>query len=818
MRNLSQDLRFAIRMLAKNPGFTLVAILTLALGIGANTAIFSVINSLLLHPHGIAHPDRLAAIRARYEKLNLKNIVVSAPDFAFVRDNKQVFAASAIENPGSFNYTGGDWPQRLRGAQVSSQWFEVFEARPMLGRVFTPEEDQPNANYEVVLAYDAWKSLFGGDPGIIERNVQLNQQSYKVIGVMGPEFQWPNPTDLWVPMGLKADAFVLDNIFNEGYLCVARLEGGVSFSNAAAYLALVTQQVSDDPRAQGYPKSSGWAMFAVPFTTFVYGDLRTPLFILLGAVGFVLLIACSNVAGLLLARATGRMKEFAIRTALGASPWRLAGQMLTESLVLATAGMIVALLIAGGAIRVLLALSPENMATGVVVSIDRYVLLFTVVMAGLSAVIFGAAPAWQIALTDPQRNLQQGRGTGGGSRGGHRFRDLLVVGELALALVLLASAGVFLKSLAHLRDVDVGFRPHGVMTAAVALPDRQYETDAKQVAFLRSVLDHLATAPGVESAAAGVPIPFSGFGGSASFNIEGRVLPPGDPGPHGDIRQVSPRYFDTMGIRLMRGRVFTDQDTKDGQPVVVIDENLARLYWPNQDAVGQHMRNGTKQPWATIVGIVSPVRHSQVVGEEASSIGVEGAGKGVYYYSLYQAPSTSMFLMARTRGDAASAGAAIREAVHAVDPDQPISDLKTMDQRVALSLGPRRSAVTLLTIFAVMALGLSAVGLFGLVRYSVAQRTQEIGVRMALGASRRDVLGMVLREGLRLALGGIFGGLLAAFALTRVLASLLYGVSATDPLTFGGMALLLTLVALLASWIPARRATRVDPLVALRYE
>ena len=818
MRNLYQDLCFAIRMLAKNLGFTLVAILTLALGIGANTAIFSVINSLLLHPHGIAHPGRLVAIRARYEKLNLKNIVISAPDFAFVRDNKQVFAASAIEQAASFNYTGSDWPQRLRGTQVSSQWFDVFEARPMLGRVFTAEEDQPNANYEVVLAYDAWKSFFGGDRGIIERNIQLNQQSYKVIGVMGPEFQWPNPTDLWVPMGLKADAFVLDNIFNENYLCVARLQGGVGFSSAAAYLALMTQHVADDPRAKGYPKSSGWAMFAVPFTTFVYGDLRKPLFILLGAVGFVLLIACSNVAGLLLARATGRMREFAIRTALGASPWRLAGQMLTESLVLATTGMILALMIAGGAIQALLALSPENMATGVGVSIDRYVLLFTVLMAGLSAIIFGAAPAWQIALTDPQRNLQQGRGTGGGSRGGHRFRDLLVVGELALALVLLASAGVFLKSLGHLRDVDVGFRPHGLMTAAIALPDRQYDTDAKQVAFLRSALDHLATTLGVESAAAGSPIPFSGFGGSSSFDIEGRVSPPGDPGPHGDIRQVSPRYFDTMGIRLMRGRVFTDQDAKDAQQVVVIDENLAQLYWPNQDAVGQHMRLGTKQPWATIVGIVSPVRHSQVVGEEASSLGVEGAGKGVFYYSLYQTPSASTFLMARTRGDAASAGAAIREAVHAVDPGQPVSDLKTMDQRVALSLGPRRSAVTLLTIFAVMALGLSAVGLFGLVRYSVAQRTQEIGVRMALGASRSDVLAMVLREGLRLALTGVFGGLLAAFALTRVLASLLYGVSATDPLTFGGMALLLTLVALFASWIPARRATRVDPMVALRYE
>ena len=818
MRNLLQDLHFAIRMLAKNPGFTLVAILTLALGIGANTAIFSVINGLLLHPHGIAHPERLTAIRARYEKLNLKNIVISAPDFAFVRDNKQVFAASAIQTPGSFNYTGGDWPQRLRGALVSSQWFDVFEARPMLGRVFTPEEDQPNANHEVVLAYSTWKSLFGGDPAIIERNIQLNQESYKVIGVMGPEFQWPNPSDLWVPLGLKADAFILDNIFNENYLCVARLQQGLPISNAAAYLALATQQVADDPRAQGYPKSSGWAIFALPFTEFVYGDVRTPLFILLGAVGFVLLIACSNVAGLLLARATGRAKEFAIRTALGASPWRLARQTLTESLVLAAAGTALGLMIASFGIRILLALSPENMATGVVVSMDRYVLLFTLLMAFLSAIIFGAAPAWQIALADPQQNLQQGRGTAGISRGGHRFRDLLVVGELALALVLLASAGVFLKSLANLRNVDVGFRPHGMMTAALALPDRQYDTDAKQVAFLRSALDHLASSPGVESAAAGVSIPFSGFGGSSSFTIEGRVSPPGDPGPHGDVRQVSPRYFETMSIPLVRGRVFTDQDRKDTQAVVVIDENLARLYWPGQDPVGQHMRNDSSLPWATIVGIVAPVRHSQVVGEESSATGVEGAGKGVYYYSLYQVPSTAAFLLARTRGDATLLGSAIREAVHAVDPGQPVSDLKTLDQRIALSLGPRRSAVTLLTIFAVMALSLSAVGLFGLVRYSVAQRTQEIGVRMALGASRRDVLGMVLREGLRLALAGVAGGLLAAFALTRVLASLLYGVSATDPLTFAGMALLLTLVALLASWIPARRATRADPLVALRYE
>jgi predicted permease len=356
------------------------------------------------------------------------------------------------------------------------------------------------------------------------------------------------------------------------------------------------------------------------------------------------------------------------------------------------------------------------------------------------------------------------------------------------------------------------------MTAGLALPERQYDTPAKQIAFLGSTLERLSNSAGVESAAAAFPLPFSGFGGSASFDIEGRPSPPGDPGPHGDIRGVSPRYFETMGIRLIRGRVFTDQDRMGGQPVALVDENLAREYWPNQDAIGQHIRNGKNSPWKTIVGIVAPVRHSQVVGEEASAEGVEGSGKGVYYFPLYQESSAAVFLIARTAVDPAALGASIRGAVHEVDPSQPVSDLKTMDQRVAMSMGPRRSAVALLSVFAAMALTLGAVGLFGLIRYNVAQRTQEIGVRMALGASRRDVLLMVLGESLRLGLLGVGGGLIAAFALTRILASLLYGVSATDPLTFAGTALLLICVALLAAWVPAHRATRVDPLVALRYE
>ena len=818
MRALLEDFRYALRMLGKSPGFTVVAVLTLAVGIGANTAIFSVVNGLLLHPFGLPHPERLLAIRARYEKLNLKSIVISAPDYTFVRDNKQTFAAAAIEMENDFNYAAGAWPLRLRGSRVSWQWFDVFEARPLLGRVFAPEEDQPNADHEVVLAYGTWKSIFGGDSDIVGRSIQLNQQPYKIIGVMEPDFEWPSQTDLWAPLGLAPDAFTLDNIFNENYLAVARLEARVKPSNASAFLKMTSQQICDDPRTQGYPKASGWSLFAIPFTEFVYGDVRTPLLILLGAVGLVLLIACSNVAGLLLARASSRAKEFAVRTALGASPWRLARQMLTESMALAFVGMLLGLVIAFQAVRALLWLAPGSLSTGLDIHLDLYVLLFTAVIAGASAIIFGAAPAWQIAFLDPQQNLKQGRGTGEGSAGRHRFRSGLVVAELSLALVLLASAGVFLKSLEKLKDVDVGFRPHGLMTAALALPERQYDTPDKQVAFLNGMLARLSSAPGVISAAAAMPLPFSGFGGSASFNIEGRVAPPGDPGPHGDVRGVSPRYFETMGIRLVRGSVFTDQDRRGGQAVAIIDENLAREYWPNQDALGQRLRNGNNAPWKTIVGIVRPVRHSQVVGEEASREGVEGSGKGVYYFPLYQENSPATFLIARTSGDPAALAGAIRLAVHDVDPGQPVSDLKTMDERIAMSMGPRRSAVTLLSVFAAMALTLAAVGLFGLIRYNVTQRTQEIGVRMALGASRSEVLRMVLGESLRLALLGVAGGLVAAFALTRVLSSLLYGVSPTDPLTFAGMALVLISVALLASSIPAQRATRVDPLVALRYE
>ena len=816
MRNLFRDLRYAVRMLLKNPGFTAVAVLTLALGIGANTAIFSIVNGLLLHPSGIAHPEKLVAVRVRYEKLNLKSISISAPDFVHVRDNTRTFAAAALQEQKDFNYNTGSWPLRLRGATVTSQWFNVFEAQPILGRVFTPEEDQPANNHVVVLSYNSWRNVFGSDTSVIGRTVEFNRQLYKVIGVMGPDFQWPSQTDLWAPLGLPADAFSVGNTFNESYFAVARLQPGATFSNAASFLNLASQRVSDDPATEGYPKASGWSIFAVPFTQFVYGDVRTPLFILLGAVVLVLLIACSNVAGLLLARASGRMKEFAIRTALGGSAWRLVRQMLTESALLALVGMTLGLALAALAIRALVWLAPENLSNGLNIHLDAYVLVFSALIAGASAIIFGAAPAWQIAFTDPQQNLKQGRGAGEGSRVRHRFRSSLVIAELALALVLLAGAGVFVKSLSNLKDVNVGFRPGGLMTAALTLPENQYATPEKQVAFFSSALERLANSPGVQAAAAVVPLPFSGFDGSASFAIEGRVSPPGDPGPHGDIRQASPQYFQVMGIRLVRGRFFTPQDRLGTQPVAIIDENLARDYWPNQDPIGQHIRNGRKAPWKTIVGIVGPVRHSQVVGDESSGNASQAASKGVYYYPLYQEATRPHFSSRADSGDPIRTRrchprrgsrrrpqpACLRSemygpAHHSVDGPSPLR--RRVPQRFrrhgshASRSRPIRPA-------------------------SLQRSATHPGNRRAHGSRRSHAMCCAWCSGKpRLVLLGVAAGLVAAFAFTRVLSSLLYGVapptrscSPPSPWSY--------LVSLLASWLPAHRATRVDPMVALRYE
>jgi putative ABC transport system permease protein len=813
-----QDLRYGLRALAKSPGFAAIAILTLALGVGANTAIFSVVNGLFLHPPGVTAPGRVVVQRVRYLKLGLLNIVVSVPDFARVRDSKQVFQSAALEDGSDFNYSTGDFPERLRGARVSWQWFDVFGAKAILGRVFTPEEDKPNANHEAVLAYPAWQRWFGGDPGVVGRSIRLNEQDYHVIGVMGRGFDWPNPqTDLWTPLGLAPGEFDTQNTFNENYFAVARLRPGISFAKASAYVSLLSHQFSDD-RVKKYATDSQWGMFLMPLTTFVFGDLRTPILILGGAVAFVLLIACANIAGLLLAKAAGRSKELAVRAALGASRKRLIAQTLSENVVLGLLGIAAGLALARGGIHALLLAAPKDLDAGALAfPLDGYVLGFTIIVGLVAVLIFAAAPAWHMSRSDPYDALRESGRSTTASRARHRFRSFLVAGEIALGLVLLAGTGLLLKSLARIGEVNPGFQPHGVMTAGLSLPPTSYDKPEKQIAFFQNVLDHLSSAPGVTAAGAGFPLPFTGSNSSASFSIEGRTVPPGDPGPWGNVRYVTPGYFTALGIPLQRGRLFADSDRTGSQPVAIVDENLARQYWPNENPIGKEIRRGN-QPWSVIVGVVRHIRFNQLAGEDSSSEGAQSSAAGVYYFPIYQSRAPYGFLIARTSGNPAPLGDVIRRAVRDVDANQPVSDVKGMDERIAESLGPQRFAASLLAVFAVLATLLAAIGLYGLVSYGVTQRTNEVGIRMALGANPAHILRMVLGESARIAAIGAGAGIAAGLILTRAMRGVLYGVSSYDPVSFGGAALLLIVIALVASYIPARRATRVDPMVALRYE
>src|SRR5579863_1394705 len=810
---MTPTLRITCRTLAKSPAFSLTAIAALALGIGANTAIFSVVNQVLLNPAGVSNPERIAALRVKYDKLALKSIPVSVPDFSDVQKSTQLFESAAVLGSGDYNYTGSGMAERLQGAAVSRQWFDVFGAKPRLGRVFQPEEDHPKGNQVVILSYAAWRRLFGQDPSVLGRTIELNRLPYRVIGVMGPEFRWPAATDLWVPLGLPSDAYNGGNRFNESYNAMVRLKPGVKFEQANAYVQVLTDRVKNGgDRAAGYAKNSNWAMFIVPFTDFIASDTKTPMLVLLGAVGFVLLIACSNIAGLMLARASGRSREIAVRAALGASRWNLIRQTLAESLALSFAGAAIGLALSFAGVRGLLALAPENSSVALDVRMDPTVLLFTAFAAIAAGILFGMAPAWQISRLDRFEALREGGRTGSAGLRRQKLRSGLVIGEVALALVLLVGAGLFLRSLASLEDVNPGFQPQGLISGSVALPQTQYGDAAKQIAFYNALLDHLSTLPGVSSVAAAVPLPFTGQSGSASFSIEGRPSPPGDPGPHGDIGFVSPGYFATLKIPVKSGRVITNQDRSNTTQVALIDETLAREYWPNQDPIGQHMRNGgSKTPWATIVGVVGHTKNSDLAGDVV---------KGRYYYPLLQQSFAFPFttFVARTDADPARLTSPLREAVRAVDPSLAVSRIKLMSDLVSASLAPRRFVVTLLGIFAGLALLMAVIGLYGVISYSVTQRTQEIGIRMALGAQATGVLSLVIGQGMQLAGIGAAIGLAASLAFSRLLKNQLFQVSAFDPLTFLVMALVLITAALLATYIPARRATRVDPMEALRHE
>jgi putative ABC transport system permease protein len=808
MQTFWQDLRYGARMLMKKPGFTIIAVLALALGIGANTAIFSVVNGVLLRPLPYADSSRLAVLWGTQPKLDLKVLPNSGPDFVDWKNQNTTFERLAAFEEASFNLAGEGEAERVESAAVSADLFTLLGVQPQTGRSFNSDEEKSGHNKVAVLSYRLWQRRFGANPNLVGQPIALNGEGYTVVGVMPANFRFPegNKTiDVWVP--LVADTELMNQRGHRDLLVVGRLKQGVTLAQAQTEMSVIANRI-----AQQYPGSNeDWGVSVVSLQKQVTAAIEPALLVLFVAVGCVLLIACANVANLSLARAATRQKEVAIRLALGASRGRLVRQFLTESMLLAVLGGALGLLLAFWGVDALVSLLPEDVPRVDMIGVDRYVLGFTLLVSLVTGVLLGLVPAQQATKPDLTEALKEGRKSLMAISPRNRVRSLLVISEVALALVLLIGAGLMLKSFRQLQKVDPGFNPQNVLTMQIALPELKYEEEKQQAIFFHQLLERVESLPGVVSAGISTNLPFR-EDSQSDFNIEGRPEPE-------TVRDaliasngsVSPNYFRAFGIPVLKGRAFTEQDTADSMPVAVINETLARRYWPNEDPLGKRLRLGAEEdgaPLCTIVGIVGDVRHYDLDKQPNAEL----------YFPYQQQPKPSMSLVVRTASDPLKIIAAVRNEVQAIDREQPVYNVVTMESRLTESIASRRLSVMLLGIFAVLALVLASVGIYGVVSYSVTQRTHEIGVRMALGAQARDVLRLVVGQGMLIALIGVAVGLTGAFALTRLMSSLLYGVSATDPLTFVVISLTLSLVALVACYLPARRAMKVDPMVALRYE
>jgi putative ABC transport system permease protein len=812
METLWKDIRFGFRMLLKKPGFTAVAVLALALGVGANTAIFSVVNGVLLRPLPFKDPDRL--VRLGEWSKEVPGMSISYPNFLDWRAQNHVFEGLAATQFGSYNLTGVDEPERLLGRNVSWNFFDVLGVRPAVGRGFRPEEDHAGAPRVCVISYSLWHRRFGSDQKVLGRAVTLNGEPYAVVGVLPAGYRFGTPTDVFVPIGLGETGEMMaprDN--HPGIYAVARLKEGVSFEQAEAEMKQIAARL-----AAAYPKENAeHGVTLTPLREYFVGDIRTSLLVILGAVGFVLLIACANVANLLLARAASRYREIAVRTALGASRFRIVRQLLTESVILGLLSGTVGLLIAMWGVDVLRRASLDIIPTTADISLDRTVLFFTLGVSLLTGVLFGLAPAVQASKPELNEALKEGGRSGSEGSARNRVRSLLVVAEVALSLMLLVGAGLLVRSFMSLLRTQTGFEPRNLLTLSLSYKVGQGE-GRKAANFFHAVEERVRALPGVEAVAVSNGVPMLGAS-ETSFQIEGR--PPAEAGKRPFTVAYYPThdYLKAMGIRLLRGRFFDEHDTQDSPLVAVIDEDFARLYFPGEDPVGKFFAGDpeTNMPHSEIVGVVAHVKNY--------GLDTPGPVQAEFYYSRDQVPdrfqpllSDRVSLVVRTDGDPAAMAPSVRRAIQEVDPNEPVYNVNTMEQVLSDSVATQRLSMLLLAIFAGVALVLAAVGIYGVMSYAVAQRTHEFGIRMALGAEARDVLRMVVRQGMLLALCGVGAGLLGALALTRVMSSLLYGVSATDPLTFVGVPLVLAAVALLACLVPARRATKVDPMVALRYE
>ncbi|MGB6875002.1 MAG: ABC transporter permease [Candidatus Acidiferrales bacterium] len=823
LQDLLQDLRYAFRMLRKSPGFTVVAAFTLALGIGANTAIFSIVDTVLLRPLPFKNPSRLVMLWEGLPEIGYPKIEGSAPDIVlYQREQRSFDSIGAFQNK-DFDISGGsDEPERITAARVSASTFPLLGISPLIGRTYTPAEDESRAKV-VVLSYGLWQRRYAGDRGILGRTIDLDREPYTVLGVMPRNFVFPvrgpegsdRPAEVWVPISFTPlELTSWGMYFNNNVLC--RLKPGATIAQAQAEANLIAGRLM-----QAYPAAllkafpnAHLRIQVTPFQGEVIGPVQTLLLVLMAAVALVLLIACANVATLLLSRAASRSKEIAIRTALGASRGRLVRQMLTESLVLALVGGVFGVLIALWGANALLSLVPSSIPLPQGVSVSGSMLAFVAAVCCVTAMVFGAAPAFQISASSPQGALQEGGRSGTPGRARRRLQGIFVTAEFALALVLLVGAGLLVRSFAKLLDTNPGFRPDRVLTMSVPLPSRAYSKAAQIRQFYQQALERISALPGVESDGVSNDLPLNGTITDA-VHVEGST----GSTPATRVSWVLGDYFRTMGIPVLRGRAFTPEDRPGTQLVAVISEGAAKALWPGQDAIGKRFTGAGQRNLLTVVGIVGDVSDSTLDTKPlphvyAPYLQVADAQMEDTIMNV----ARSMNIAVRTAGDPAALTSAVTEQIHALDPDLAIAQIRTMDQDMEVSVAGPKFNTFLLGIFSLAALFLAAIGIYGVLAYTVAQQTHEIGVRMALGAQPRHVLRLVLAHGARLALIGIVIGLLAAFGLTRLMASLLYGISASDPLTFAAVAVALFAVALLACYIPARRAMRVDPMVALRYE
>ena len=823
MNGLIRDLRYALRALAKNPGFSIAAILSLAIGIGANTSIFSITSALLLRPLPYKDASQLVILWNRSPGLGITQDWFSTAQYFDIKNGHSGFEDVAIAFGTNDNLTGNGDPERIGTIRISSNLLPMLGYRAAMGRLFFPGEDITGHNPTAILSYGTWTLRFGSDPNILGKKIAINGTPREVVGILPKSFSLPrevmptlygaeNQAEILLPFPMQPNA--AQDRGHEDYNIIGKLKPGVTVAQAQAEMNTLTARLRQD-HPQEYPPNGGLTFGIIPLQEQVVGDARRTLMILLGAVAFVLLIACANVANLLLSRAVARRKEIAVRTALGASARRIIRQLLTESILLALCGGALGIIFAILSVHWIHVLGPKSVPRLSDIGVDRQALLFTLSLSVFSGILFGLAPALRIARLDMHAVLSDGArgsaGTGAVWGRGNNLRRLLVVSELALSVVLLIGAGLLIRSFASLENVAPGFNSHNVLTLELTTSGLRYKDRATVLATYRQLNERLERIPAVSAAGAVTSLPLSEMFAWGPITIEGRTPPPGENFINADERIVSGHYFEAMQIPLRQGRFFNDLDTPTTQKVAIIDEYSAEQYWSHEDPLGKRIRTGgldSKEPWITIVGVVGRVKQDALDSDPRIA----------FYFPHSQYTTPAMNVVLRSNAAPAALTSAIKKEIRELDPDLPVYNVRTMDDRVQESLARRRFSMVMLGLFAALALALATIGIYGVMAYMVNQGTREIGIRLALGATQRNILQLIVRQGMILALTGVAVGLAGAFVLTRLMRSMLFGVRSTDPLTFVGIAALLSLIALLASYVPARRAARIDPMVSLRCE